>query len=82
MFDKSHLLLEISKQIHLKIKQRHLEVLQEVIFIISLHHAVTLKPQVYTNLRWMDIWTEDTFHFIRLRTSCVTKQILQTRFFF
>lgn len=32
VFDRSHLLQEISKQIHLKIKQRHLEVLQEVIF--------------------------------------------------
>lgn len=49
VFDRSHLLLEISKQIHLKIKQRHLEVLQEVIFLISLHHTITLKPQVYTN---------------------------------
>lgn len=28
----------------------------------------------------MDIWTEDTFHFIQLSTSYVTKQILQTRF--
>lgn len=31
VFDRSHLLLETSKQIHLKIKQRDLEVLQEAI---------------------------------------------------
>lgn len=81
VFDRSHLLREISKQIYLKIKQRALEVLQEVIFfLILLHHRSLETPGFTQTLRRMDIWTEDTFHFIRLSTSCVTKQILQTWF--
>lgn len=49
-------------------------------FLILLHHRSLETPGFTQTLRRMDIWTEDTFHFIRLSTSCVTKQVLQTWF--